>query len=184
MDMIIWIILAVALVVAAWFILTYNSLVSVRNRAEEAWSDIDVQLKRRYDLVPNVVEAVRGYAKHEEGVFRKVTEARSQAMQAKTPAEHAKAENMLTDTLKSLFAVAEAYPSLQAAGSFIHLQQELSELESHIQSARRFYNGNVREYNTKLQTFPTNTIAGMFGFTPREFFEGGEGIEAAPQVKF
>lgn len=184
MELVLWVIVAVILVVGAWFILTYNSLVGVRNRTEEAWSDIEVQLKRRYDLIPNLVEAVKGYAKHEEGTFRKVTEARGLAMAAKTPAEHAQAENMLTDTLKSLFALAESYPALQAAGNFMHLQQELVELESHIQSSRRFYNGNVREYNTKLQTFPTNTIAGMFGFTKREFFDAPDAATEAPTVKF
>src|SRR3989338_1581718 len=165
MTTILYIILGIIAVFVVWAIYVYNALVAGRNRIEEAWSDIEVQLKRRYDLIPNVVETVKAYAKHEEGVFRKVTEARAMAMGAKTPAEHARAENMLSDTLKSLFAVAEAYPSLQAAGNFLHLQQELSDAEDKIQAARRFYNGNVRDYNTRLQTFPNNLVAGVFAFT-------------------
>lgn len=167
-----------------WLILTYNGLISLRNRVEEAWSDIEVQLKRRYDLIPNLVNSVKGYAKHEEGVFTKVTEARSQAMQAKTPGEHAQAENMLSDTLKSLFAVAENYPALQAAGNFKHLQTELVDAEDKIQAARRFYNGNVRDFNTKLQVFPTNVIAGMLGFKAREFFDAPDSVNETPEVKF
>ncbi len=184
MEFLLWIALGLLLAAGAWFILTYNGLVGSRNRVHEAWSDIEVQLKRRYDLIPNVVETVKAYAKHEEGVFRKVTEARASAMAAKTPAEHAKAENMLSETLKSLFAVAEAYPALQAAGNFLHLQQELSDAEDKIMSARRFYNGNVRDYNTKLQVFPTNLIAGMFGFTKREFFDAPDVAMEAPKVAF
>ncbi len=179
-----WIVVIVLLVLGAWFMLTYNGLIRVRNRVDEAWSDIEVQLKRRYDLIPNLVNAVKGYAKHEEGVFTKVTEARTAAMSAKTPAEHAEAENMLTGTLKSLFAVAEAYPALQAAGNFHHLQQELVDAENKIQASRRFYNGNVRDYNTKLQVFPTNMIAGMFGFTKRDFFDAPDEVNAAPTVSF
>src|SRR3989338_10432384 len=161
---ILWVVLIVIAVVLAWLVMTYNSLIRSRNRVDEAWSDIDVQLKRRYDLIPNIVAAVKGYAQHEEKVFTQVTEARTLAMGAKTPAEHAKAEDMLSGTLKSLFAVAESYPSLQAAGNFLHLQQELTDAEDKIQAARRFYNGNVRDYNTKLQVFPTALIAGMFAF--------------------
>lgn len=179
-----WIVLAVIAVVAIWLILTYNGLISLRNRVDEAWSDIEVQLKRRYDLIPNLVNTVKGYAKHEEGVFTKVTEARASAMQAKTPAEHAEAENMLSETLKSLFAVAENYPALQAAGNFKHLQEELVDAEDKIQAARRFYNGNVRDFNTKIQVFPTNLIGGMLGFKKYEFFDAPDSVHEAPEVKF
>lgn len=180
----IWIIVLVLLVLGAWFILTYNSLVGIRNRVDEAWSDIEVQMKRRYDLIPNLVNTVKGYATHESGVFTKVTEARASAMSAKTPAEHAAAENQLSQTLKSLFAVAEAYPALQAAGNFAQLQQDLVDTENKIESSRRFYNGGVRDYNTSLQVFPTNLIATPFGFTKREFFDTPDETHAAPEVKF
>ncbi|MFC1787940.1 LemA family protein [Patescibacteria group bacterium] len=181
---ILWVVLGAIVIIAGWLILTYNGLISMRNRVDEAWSDIEVQLKRRYDLIPNLVETVKAYAKHEEGVFTKVTQARSQAMQAKTMGEHAEAENMLSDTLKSLFAVAENYPALQAAGNFMHLQTELSDAEDKISAARRFYNGNVRDFNTKLQVFPTNMIAGMFGFKAREFFDAPDVAMEHPGVKF
>ena len=184
MEIILWVIIGVIVVVGAWLILTYNGLVHSRNRVHEAWSDIDVQLKRRYNLIPNIVETVKAYAKHEENVFLKVTEARTSAMAAKTPAEHSKAENMLTETLKSLFAVAEAYPQLQAAGNFLNLQHELTDAEDKIQAARRFYNGNVRDYNTRLQVFPTNLMAKTFGFTKREFFEAPDEAAEVPKVKF
>ncbi len=179
-----WAILAVLILIGGWLVLTYNSLIHSRNRVDEAWSDIEVQLKRRYDLIPNIVETVKAYAKHEQKVFKDVTEARTKAMQAKTPEEHAKAENMLTGALKSLFAVAEAYPQLQAAGNFLNLQHELTDAENKIQAARRFYNGNVRDFNTKIQVFPTNLIAGMFGFTKREFFDAPDVAAEPPQVKF
>jgi LemA protein len=179
-----WIILGAIVLVALWLVATYNGLIQSRNRVDEAWSDIEVQMKRRYDLIPNLVESVKGYAKHEEGVFTKVTQARAQAMSAKTPEEHAKAENMLSSTLKSLFAVAESYPSLQAAGNFMHLQQELADAENKIQASRRFYNGNVRDFNTKLQVFPTNLIANALGFKKYEFFDAPD-IAAEPvAVKF
>lgn len=184
MTIALWIVLGVIVVVAGWLILTYNGLILSRNRTDEAWSDIEVQLKRRYDLIPNIVETVKAYAKHEEGVFTKVTEARSQAMQAKTPEEHAKAENMLSGTLKSLFAVAESYPALQAAGNFLHLQTELSDAEDKIQAARRFYNGNVRDFNTKLQVFPTNLIGNLLGFKKYDFFDAPDIVNEPPQVKF
>ncbi len=180
----VWIFVLVLLLLAVWFILTYNGLIGLRNRVEESWSDIEVQLKRRYDLIPNLVNIVKGYAAHEEGVFTKVTEARSQAMHAATPAAHAAAENALSQTLKSLFAVAEAYPALQAAGNFAQLQQDLVDAENKIESSRRFYNGSVRDYNTKLQVFPTNLIAGMFGFVKREFFDTPDEVHAAPTVSF
>ena len=165
------IILAVVAVIVAWGIFAYNGFVALVNRTKEAWSDIDVQLKRRYDLIPNLIETVKGYATHESGVFQKVTEARSQAMQAGTPAEHSASENMLTGALKSLFAVSEAYPDLKANQNFLSLQNELSDTENKIQAARRFYNGNVRDLNTAIQVFPGNVIANFFKFSAMEFFE-------------
>ena len=157
------------LLIAGVFV--YNSLIAARNRTDEAWSDINVQLKRRYDLIPNLVNTVKGYATHEKGVFEKVTAARTAAMGATDLQEKAKAENMLSDTLKSLFAVSEAYPDLKANQNFAQLQDEITDTEDKIQAARRFYNGNVRDFNTKLQVFPTNIFAGMLGFKPRQFFE-------------
>lgn len=151
---------------------------------EEAWSDIEVQLKRRYDLIPNIVNTVKGYAGHEENVFTKVTEARTAAMGAHSMKEHAKAENMLSETLKSLFAVAESYPQLQASENFLQLQHELSDAEDKIQASRRFYNANARDYNIKLEVFPTNMIAGTFGFTRREFFDAPDVELERPDVKF
>jgi LemA protein len=177
----IWIILAVIVV---WIVLIYNGLVRLRNRAREAWSDIDVQLKRRYDLIPNLVETVKGYAAHEKQVFENVTVARSQAMQA-TGRAKAGAEDMLSGALKSLFAVAENYPQLKANENFGKLQDELTDTEDKIQAARRFYNGMVRDLNTKIQTFPSNLIANMLGFKQMDFF--GELSEAEKQpvkVKF
>lgn len=166
-----FILLIVFGVVVLYVIAAYNGLVTLKNRTEEAWSDIDVQLKRRYDLIPNLVSAVKGYAAHETGVFEKVTEARAKAMNATGAAEKGGAENMLTDALKSVFAVAEAYPDLKANTNFLELQQELSDTENKIQASRRFYNGNVMSLNTKIETFPSNIIAGMFSFVKREFFE-------------
>lgn len=184
MEVIIIAIVATLIVVALWLILTYNGLIRSRNRVDESWSDIEIQLKRRYDLIPNLVNTVKGYAKHEDKVFTEVTKARTAAMGAGTPAEHAKAENMLTGALKSLFAVSENYPQLQAAGNFHHLQTELVDAEDKIQSARRFYNGNVRNFNTKLQVFPTNLIGNMLGFKKYSFFDAPEGSEKLPEVKF
>lgn len=177
--MALYILLGIGAVILVWGIAAYNGLVMFKNRAGEAWSDIDVQLKRRYDLIPNLVSTVKGYAAHESGVFEKVTEARSQAMQAGSTAEKAQAENMLSGALKSLFAVAEAYPDLKANQNFLELQRELSDTENKIQASRRFYNGVVMEYNTKIETVPTNFIANMFAFAKREFFELDE--EAAKQ---
>jgi len=156
---------------AVVLVVMYNRFVSLVNRTKEAWSDIEVQLKRRYDLIPNIVETVKGYAAHESSAFENVTKARSAAMGAQTPAEHGKAENMLTGALKSLFAVSEAYPDLKANQNFLHLQQELADTENKIQAARRFYNGNVRDLNTSIESFPGNIIAGMFGFKAQEFFD-------------
>jgi LemA protein len=149
----------------------YNSLVRTRVRVEEAWSDITVQLKRRYDLIPNLVNAVKGYAKHESSVFEKVTEARANALNAQGVAETAKAENQFEQALKSLFAVSEAYPQLRASENFQQLQAELTDTEDKIMASRRFYNGAARDLNIKIDTFPSNVIAGMFGFKKREFFE-------------
>ncbi|MBD3157092.1 LemA family protein [Candidatus Peregrinibacteria bacterium] len=168
---ILYIVLGAAVLIGLFAIAVYNSLIVLRNKVDEGWSDIDTQLKRRWDLIPNMVETVKGYAKHEKGVFEEVTKARSQAMQAKSPDEVAKAENMLTSTLKSLFAVAENYPDLKANQNFMDLQATLREIEEHIQMSRRYYNGTVRDFNTKLQVFPNNLIAGMLGFQKREYFE-------------
>lgn len=179
------ILVGVIVLVVVWFIATYNGLIRMKNQVDEAWSDIDVQLKRRYDLIPNLVNTVKGYATHEASVFEKVTAARSAAMSAGTPGDKAAAENMLSGALKSLFAVAEAYPELKANANFAKLQDELSDTENKIQSSRRFYNGNVRDFNTKLQVFPTNFIGGMLGFKNRQFFElGSESERANPEVKF
>lgn len=178
------VLLVVAGLVALWLILVFNGLIKMRNRVDEAWSDIEVQLKRRYDLIPNIVNSVKGYAKHEDKVFNDVTEARTKAMQAGNPAEHAAAENMLTGALKSLFAVSEAYPDLKASDNFLHLQQELVDAEDKIQSARRFYNGNVRDFNTKLQVFPTNMIGGVLGFKKYDFFDAPDEVQNVPEVKF
>jgi LemA protein len=149
----------------------YNSLVQLRVRTESAWSDIDVQLKRRHDLIPNLVETVKGYAAHEKGTFENVAKFRSMAMQATTPADKAQAEGQLSGALKSLFAVAESYPQLQASQEFTELQNSLNSIEDNIQNARRYYNAVVRDYNTRVQSFPSNIIAGMFGFQGRQFFE-------------
>jgi LemA protein len=149
----------------------YNKLIRLRNTVKSSWSDIDVQCKKRYDLVPNLVETVKGYASHEKAVFEKVTQARSMAMQATSPAEMAKAENMLRDTLKSLFAVAEAYPELKANANFMQLQSQLQELENNIEYARRYYNAVVRDYNIMIESFPSNLIASQFKFKQEEFFE-------------
>lgn len=158
-------------VIAFWLIVTYNGLITSRNRVDEAWSDIDVQLKRRYDLIPNLVSAVKGYAAHEAGTLEKVIAARNAAMSAAGPHDKAEAENMLSGTLKSLFALSENYPDLKANTNFLNLQQELTDTENKVLASRRFYNGNVRDFNTKLQVFPTNIIANALGFTKREFFE-------------
>jgi LemA protein len=176
---IIYITLGIAAAVALWVIALYNRFVTLTNRTEEAWSDIDVQLKRRYDLIPNLVNTVKGYASHEAGTLQKVTEARTKAMGAQTVAEHAEAENMLTGALKSLFAVSEAYPDLKANSNFVELQRELSDTENKIQAARRFYNSVVQELQNALEMFPSNIVGSMFGFKTREFFQLAEGEEAA-----
>lgn len=167
----VWIILGIIVLVGLFLWATYNALVKLRVRVDEAWSDITVQLKRRLDLIPNLVNTVKGYAKHEKGVFEAVTEARANALNAKGVKETAAAENQFEGALKSLFAVAEAYPDLKASQNFVELQQELVDTEDKIQASRRFYNGGVRDLNTKIQTFPHNIVAGMFKFLSREFFE-------------
>jgi len=180
MSPILWVVIALIAVAIFWLIGVYNSLIRLRNQTDEAWSDIDVQLKRRYDLIPNLVETVKGYAKHERELFENVTKARTAAMGAQGIAEKGKAENMLAGTLKSLFAVAENYPDLKANQNFLKLQDELADTENKIQAARRFYNGNVRDFNTKTQVFPNNMIAGMMGFKDYEFFEIEEAGEREP----
>ncbi len=171
----------------AWLAVIYNSFVSLRNRTEEAWADIEVQLKRRYDLIPNLVSTVKGYASHESSAFENVTKARSMAMGAQGPTqEHAKAENMLSGALKSIFAISEAYPELKANTNFLALQNELSDTENKIQAARRFYNGNVRDLNTAIQSFPSNIIANMFHFSKKEFFDlaDNDAAQNPVEVKF
>jgi LemA protein len=167
----VWIVLAIVVVLALFLWVTYNGLVKLKVRVDEAWSDITVQLKRRLDLIPNLVNSVKGYAAHESGVFEKVTEARANALNAKGVKETAAAENEFEGALKSLFAVAEAYPDLKANQNFLQLQQELVDTEDKIQASRRFYNSGVRDLNTKIQVFPNNVFAGMLGFKQREFFE-------------
>ncbi|MFA5169564.1 MAG: LemA family protein [Candidatus Paceibacterota bacterium] len=181
---IIEIVLVVIFLILLYIIVMYNGLITLRNRVKEAWSDIDVQLKRRYDLIPNLVETVKGYASHEKETFDRVIAARSKAMSAQGIKEKGDAENMLSGTLKSLFALSENYPDLKASVNFLELQKELTDTEDKVQAARRFYNGNVLDFNNKLQLFPTNMIAGMFGFKVSEFFEAEEGEKAAPKVSF
>jgi LemA protein len=183
---ILYIVLGIVIALILYLVFKYNGFVSLKNRTQEAWSDIDVQLKRRYDLIPNLVNTVKGYATHEAGTFEKVTEARSRAMQAGSIAEKGDAENILSGTLKSLFAVSEAYPDLKANTNFIELQRELSDTENKIMASRRFYNGNVRDFNTGVQMFPGNLIASMFKFTALEFFElENDSVEKNPvEVKF
>jgi LemA protein len=182
---IVWILTGVLVLAVVWVIGAYNGLVSLKNRTDEAWSDIDVQLKRRYDLIPNLVETVKGYAKHEKQVFEEVTKARSEAMSSGgSVADKAESENMLTNTLKSVFAIAENYPELKANQNFLSLQGELTDTEDKIEAARRFYNGNVRDFNTKLQVFPTNMIAQNLGFKAREFFEAAAGERDVVKVDF
>lgn len=183
-----WIIIAVVIIIILFLWVTYNSLVTLKVRVDEAWSDITVQLKRRLDLIPNLVETVKGYAKHEDSVFSKVTEARANVLGAKGVKDTAIAEGQFEGALKSLFAVAEAYPDLKASENFKELQQELVDTEDKIQASRRFYNGGVRELTTKIQTFPSNFVAKLFKFTTREFFElddkEQEKAEKPTEVKF
>lgn len=184
----VWIIVGVVVLIGIFVWVTYNSLITLRVRVDEAWSDINVQLKRRLDLIPNLIETVKGYAQHESSVFQNVTEARANVINAKGVKETAAAENQFEGALKSLFAVAEAYPDLKANTNFIELQRELVDTEDKIQASRRFYNSGVTGLNTKIQTFPANIIAGMFSFKNREFFDVDETERAAAnkpvEVKF
>jgi len=183
--MIQYIILGVVVIVALWIAASYNGLVALKNRAQEAWSDIDVQLKRRHDLIPNLVATVKGYATHEQQLFEKVTQARASAINAKGVQQKADAENMLSGALKSLFAVSEAYPDLKASVNFLELQRELSDTENKVQAARRFYNTNVRDLNIKIESFPDNVIANLFSFKKMELFEIMEPAQREPvPVKF
>jgi LemA protein len=179
-----WIVLAVVVVIAFVLIAMYNNLVQLRVRADNAWSDIDVQLKRRHDLIPNLVETVKGYAAHEKGTFEDVAKFRSAAIQATSPADKAVAENALTGALGRLFAVAEAYPQLKASEEFTQLQAQLSQTEDAIQNSRRYYNAVVRDLNTKLQSFPTNMIASSLGFQQRQFFQTSDADREPVAVKF
>ncbi len=182
---ILYVLLGIVAAIIAWLIFAYNRFIVLVTRVKEAWSDIDVQLKRRYDLIPNLVETVKGYMTHERQVFEKVTEARTQAMGAKSKNEKLEAENALSGTLKTLFAVSENYPDLKANANFLDLQRELADTENKIQAARRFYNGNVMDYNTKIDTFPSNLIAGAFRFKKEEFFGLESGSEREPvKVRF
>ena len=178
------IVVIVLVVVILYIVAIYNGLVRLKNRVEEAWSDIDVQLKRRYDLIPNLINTVKGYATHERELLENVTKARTAAMEAGTTEGKAQAENMLSDTLKSLFAVSENYPDLKANQNFLELQTELSDTENKIQASRRFYNGNVVELNNKIDMFPSSIIAGAFHFGKREFFEANETEKAPVTVSF
>lgn len=185
MNTTLYIVLGVLAFLALALVFIYNSLVRKRNHTEEAWSDIEVQLKRRYDLIPNVVETVKGYATHERGVLENVTRARTDAMGAKTAQEHAEAENILTSTLKTLFAVAENYPDLKANANFLDLQRELADTENKIQAARRFYNSTIMSFNVTIESFPSNFVAGLFKFSKKEFFDLEEEAAREPvKVKF
>ena len=178
------VILGIILLPALYVILIYNRFIALRTHSEEAWSDIDVQLKRRYNLIPNLVETVKGYVGHEKDVLERVTTARTMAMKASgTPAEQAGPENVLAGALKSLFAVSEAYPDLKASANFTQLADELSEVEDHIQKARRYYNGNVRLLNVQVDSFPSNLVAKMFGIEKREFFELDDAATVRQPVK-
>jgi LemA protein len=180
----VWVILGLIVLAVLWFIAIYNRLVAMRQMVRNAWAQIDVQLKRRADLIPNLVETVKGYAAHERGVFEEVTKARSAWANAKTVEEHAQADNMITSALKSLFAVAEAYPDLKANQNFLALQQELSNTEGQIASARSFYNTVVQDYNTQIQVFPASMVAGMTSFRPEPYFQAEEASREPVQVKF
>lgn len=182
---ILYIILGIVALILIWAIFSYNRFVTLVNRAKEAWSDIDVQLKRRYDLIPNLVNTVQGYATHEREAFENVTKARSASMQAGSVHDKAVAEDVLTGALGKIFALAEAYPDLKANQNFLELQRELSDTENKIQAARRFYNGNVRDLNISIESFPSNVIAGMFGFGRMELFElDNEAARNPVEVKF
>jgi LemA protein len=178
------IILAAVAVIVVWLIMIFNRLITLKNRTQEAFSDIDVQLKRRHDLIPNLIETVKGYATHEKELFEKVTQARANAINAQTVQEKGQTENMLTDALKSVFAVAENYPDLKASQNFLQLQTELADTEDKIQAARRFYNGNARDFNIAIEVFPNNLIVGMLGFKKFDFFQAEASEKENVQVKF
>jgi LemA protein len=183
----IWIAIAIVVLLVLWFVFTYNGLVAARNRTQEAWSEIDVELKRRHDLIPNLVNTVQGYMGHERGTLEAVTNARANAVAAGAtgdPAKIGQAENVLSQSLRSLFAVSENYPDLKAISAFTNLQETLTATEDKIEFSRRFYNGNVRDYNIKLQTLPTSLIAGALGFKPFAFFQADDGDRAVPTVGF
>jgi LemA protein len=182
-----WIIIAFVVIVVVWVIAVYNGLVALRQRVNQSFADIDVQLKQRHDLIPNLVETVKGYAAHERGTLEAVIKARSTAMAAQGPAQTAAAENVLSGTLRQLFALSESYPDLKANTNFQQLQAELTDIENKLAASRRFFNNAVQEYNTGIQRFPAVLLAGAFGFTPREFFDVGEerkALDQAPSVKF
>jgi len=182
--LIVWIIVAIVVVLIAYAVLTYNGLVSMRNRIENAWAQIDVQLKRRYDLIPNLVETVKGYATHERETLDAVIRARNMAMAAQGPQEQAQAENVISGALKSIFALSEAYPDLKANQNFLNLQEELSGTEGRIAYARQFYNDTVFRYNTKIESFPAVLIAKRFGFAEREYFEADDDARGPVNVQF
>ncbi|HET7720478.1 MAG TPA: LemA family protein [Acidimicrobiales bacterium] len=182
--MVLIILIAVAVLLLLYVIVTYNGLVRLRNRIQNAWAQIDVQLRRRYDLIPNLVETVKGYAKHEQSTFEAVTQARANAINAQGPADQARAENMITGALKSLFAVSEAYPDLKANQNFLSLQEELSGTEGRISYARQYYNDAVLRMNTKIQSFPSNILANMFGFKEHEYFEADDTSRGPVSVQF
>jgi len=182
-----WIVLGVIVVIVLWVIMIYNGLVTMRQRVNQAFADIDVQLKQRHDLIPNLVETVKGYAAHERGTLEAVIQARNAAATAQGPAAQGAAENQLSGALRQIFALSENYPDLKANANFQQLQAELTDIENKLAAARRFFNNSVTEYNTGIQVFPAALFAGMFGFTPRTFFDLGDDrktVEAAPQVKF
>jgi LemA protein len=182
-----WVVLAVVVLIVLWLVFTYNGLIAARNRTQEAWSEIDVELKRRHDLIPNLVNTVQGYMGHERGTLEAVTNARAAAVAAGATGDPTKigaAENMLSQSLRSLFAVSENYPDLKAISAFTNLQETLTATEDKIEFSRRFYNGNVRDYNIKLQTLPTSLIAGVLGFKAFGFFQADDGDRAVPQVNF
>jgi LemA protein len=180
----VWVLIGVVVLLVLWFVTAYNGLISFRNRVDNAWAQVEVQLKRRYDLIPNLVETVKGYAAHEKETFERVIQARNAAQAAQTPGEQAEAENFLTGALRQLFALAEAYPELRASENFQQLQAELAETENKIAVSRQIYNDTVLSYNNKVQQVPTNFVASMFGFKAREFFEAGDEAEEAPKVEF
>ena len=179
-----WILIGLLVLVVLWVFTTYNSLVTKRNRIDNAWGQVDVQTKRRYDLIPNLVETVKGYASHEQATFERVVQARSAAQAAGSPADQAQAENLLTGALRQLFALAEAYPELRASENFQQLQADLSDTENKIAVARQIYNDTVLTFNNQVQTAPSNLVAGIFGFKTREFFDAPDAADEAPKVEF